>query len=236
MPLQPIENVAQANDKYRAQLRSTWVASPADTSLLVDSVPENVPTIVTVGWNTDLETVFRVEGKSGDNASNYALTGVEVIKGAGTSQNLPDQTPVNCLNHEEFFNQYETAINSVIDEINDALEAVTQLTEVVALTDAAEVTLNAALGATFTLSAAGDREIQIPTNPRNGQRILIIHHASGAARTLSLETTGAGSFLFGENVDALSETESGKRDVIGCVYSGALSRWMVVAYDKGFSV
>lgn len=240
MPISPITDVAKANDKYRAKLRSTWIASPADTSLLVDAVPENVPTIVVVGWQTDLETVFRVEGKSGTNSSNYALTGAVRIKGA--NQNLPENTAVNCLNNEEFFNQYEEKINQMIDGVNDALEdidtAIAQfdgLLGVQALTDNASVALDASLAAIYTLSAAGDRTIAVPTNPVDGKKIIIIHHASGGARTLSL-TTGAGGFLFGSDVTEIGQTESGKRDLIGCVYNEALDRWLVVAVVKGFSV
>lgn len=96
--------IFKANDKYRAQLRSTWVADPPGTSLLVTALPENVPTIVTVGWNTDYETIFSVEGKSGDSPSNYALTGVTRLRGAQV--NLPENTAVNCLQHEDFLNQY----------------------------------------------------------------------------------------------------------------------------------
>lgn len=101
--------IYKANDKYRAQLRSTWISSPADTSLLVTAVPDNVPTIVTVGWNTSLETVFLVTGKSGDSPANYALTGVTRLRGANV--NLPENTAVNCLNNEEFFNQYSDFVN-----------------------------------------------------------------------------------------------------------------------------
>lgn len=112
-------SVAKANDKYRATLRSTWIYSPAESSLLVDSIPSNYPTIVAVGWGTDLETIFSVTGVSGDSASNYALTGVSVLRGAGLTQNLPETTAVNCLNNEEFFNQYEDKMNEVIEAIND---------------------------------------------------------------------------------------------------------------------
>lgn len=96
--------IYEANDKYRATLRATWTADPADTTLQVTSVPDNVPTIVTVGWGTANETVFSVTDKSGDSSANYALTGVTRLKGANV--NLPENTAVNCLNHEEFFNQY----------------------------------------------------------------------------------------------------------------------------------
>lgn len=105
-----------ANDKYRATLRSTWIAAPPASSLLVNAIPTNVPTIVVVGWGTDYETVFSVTGTSGTNSSDYALTGVVRLRGANT--NIPELTAVNCLNNEEFFNQYGETINDVIETVN----------------------------------------------------------------------------------------------------------------------
>lgn len=101
--------IYQANDKYRATLRSTWISSPADTTLGVTSVPDNVPTIVTVGFGTQYETVFAVTGKSGSTSNDYTLTGVTRLKGANTT--IPENTAVNCLNNEEFFNQYSAFVN-----------------------------------------------------------------------------------------------------------------------------
>lgn len=238
MAISEIADVSKANDKFRATLRSTWIASPADTSLLVNAIPTNLPTIVVVGWGTDLETVFSVESVSGDSSSNYALNGVVRLKGANT--NLPENTPVNCLNNEEFFNQYESKINEVIDGVNSALSdvdtALTQfdgLLSVVTLTDGATPDLDASLGSTFLLDAGGNRTIAIPSNPVDGKKITIIHYASGAARTLSLNS-GTGGFAFGSDVTALTQTESGKRDAIGCIYSEALTKWIVVAVVKGY--
>ncbi|MBV6446321.1 MAG: hypothetical protein IFNCLDLE_02613 [Ignavibacteriaceae bacterium] len=124
----PIE-VKRANDKYRATLRSTWISDPAGTTLEVTAVPENVPAYITVGWNTQYETLFSVTGKSGDNSSNYTLTGVTRVKGANV--NIPENTAVNCLNNEEYFNQYETEINSVVETANDAAATVGTLETVV---------------------------------------------------------------------------------------------------------
>ena len=101
--------IFKANDKYRATLRATWIASPADTSISVTAVPDNVPTIITLGWETDLETTFTVTGKSGSTSADYALTGVTRLRGANT--NLPENTAANCLNNEEFFNQYSSTVN-----------------------------------------------------------------------------------------------------------------------------
>lgn len=107
-----MDTLAKANDKYRATLRSTFVDG-VDTTLNVTAIPTNLPTIVTVGWNTQYETVFRITGTSGTNSSNYALTGITKIK--GYSGNLPENLAINCLNHEEFFNQYATAVFSLFN-------------------------------------------------------------------------------------------------------------------------
>lgn len=109
--------IYRANDKYRAQLRTTYIASPADTTLGVTAIPSNLPTIVVLGLGTADETVFTVTGTSGTSSSNYSLTGVARLKGA--DKNLPTNTAVNCINVEDFFNQYETVIAGLETTVND---------------------------------------------------------------------------------------------------------------------
>lgn len=94
----------KANDNYSATLTAGYTVG--QNTLSVTSVPPNLPTIVTVGYNTDKETHFIVTGSSGGNT----LTGVSRLKGANT--NLDNLTPVTCLNLEEFQNQYLTMISS----------------------------------------------------------------------------------------------------------------------------
>jgi len=101
--------IYKANDKFRTALRSTWISSPADGSLLVGAVPTNVPTVVVVGWKTAFEAVFSVTGKSGSTAADYALTGVTWLR--GYVGNLAENSTVNCLNNYEFFNQYSEFVN-----------------------------------------------------------------------------------------------------------------------------
>lgn len=103
----------------------------------------------------------------------------------------------------------------------------------VTLTDGATPALDASLGATFRLSASGDRTIGIPTNPTANQRIMIQHYANGGARTLALNT-GAGGFRFCTDIAALTQTASGKTDYIGAIYNSTDSKWDVVAVTKGF--
>lgn len=104
---------------------------------------------------------------------------------------------------------------------------------VVALSDGATPALDASLGNTFTLAAAGDRTIAVPSNASPGQVITIAHTASGGARTLALNT-GAGGFRYGSDITGLTQTASGKTDYITCKYNNADSKWDVVAVVKGY--
>lgn len=104
----------------------------------------------------------------------------------------------------------------------------------VTLTDGATVNLDASLGRLFRLTAAGDRTLAAPTNPSDGQAILVEHTASGSSRTLTL-TTGAGGFLFGTDITGpLTATTSGATDIIGAIYNLAADRWRVCYVAKGF--
>lgn len=107
------------------------------------------------------------------------------------------------------------------------------LETVITLADGATPALDASLGNIFVLTAAGDRTIAVPSNAVSGQKIIIRHKASGAIRTLSLNT-GAGGFRFGSDITGLTATVSGKTDYIGCIYNSVDSFWDVVAYTKGF--
>lgn len=105
---------------------------------------------------------------------------------------------------------------------------------VVVLTDGATPALDASLGNIFTLTAAGDRTIAVPTNATSGKKIIIRHTASGGARTLALNS-GAGGFGFGSDITALTATASGKTDYIGCIYNAATSTWSVAGVVKGYA-
>ena len=130
-------------------------------------------------------------------------------------------------------NLYRSAADTL--KTDDSLVVARALnTGVVTLSDGATPALDASLGNTFLLTAAGDRTIAVPTNPTSGQKITIVHKASGGARTLSLNT-GAGGFRFGTDITALTSTTSGLTDYIGAIYNAADSKWDVVSYVKGFA-
>jgi hypothetical protein len=104
---------------------------------------------------------------------------------------------------------------------------------VITLTDGATPALNAIQGNVFELTALGDRTIAVPSNPTAGQRITIRHIASGADRTLALNT-GTGGFRFGTTITGLTLTTSGTTDYIDCIYNSTANKWDVVSYVKGY--
>jgi hypothetical protein len=101
------------------------------------------------------------------------------------------------------------------------------------LTDGATVALNAADGTHFRLAASGNRNVAAPTNPTDGQVIVLEHTAVTSARTLSL-ASGSGGFAFGTDITALSATGAGLTDYIQAVYRSSASRWRVIGYVKGY--
>ena len=99
--------IYKANDKYNASLRNTYLSG--SSTIDVNAIPTNTPTIVVLGYGTEYEAVFSVTGTSGTDAATYALTGVTRLR--GYSGNIPANTSVKCMNNEEFFNQYSQFVN-----------------------------------------------------------------------------------------------------------------------------
>jgi hypothetical protein len=145
-----------------------------------------------------------------------------------TGQSVGANAPATMVAGKTFQAIYRLATTTWYISYDDAT-----FDNVVTLTDGATPALDASAGGQFILSAAGDRTIAQPTNPVNGQKIIIRHFASGGARTLSLNT-GTGGFRFGSDITALTQTVSGKTDYIGCIYNATDNKWDVVAYSKGY--
>jgi hypothetical protein len=231
-----------ANDKYRGETRATYIDDPADSSIQVTAIPANLPTYVTIGWNTDYETLFKVESTSGSSSANYALTGLTKIK--GYDGNLPEGLGVNCLNHEEYFNQYSTAIN----DITVATDQITDLTGDVVGTDDTQTLSNkritkrvvtAASSATptpnadttdhFQLTAlAVTAEFGAPTGtPTNGQTMTIRIKDNGTARALTWN-----AIYRAIGVTLPSTTAISKTLYVGMIYNSADTKWDIVAVQQ----
>jgi len=92
-----------ANDLYSATLSSSYTAGQSTIS--VNVVPDNVPTLVCVAQGTAKETIFIATGKTIN-----SLTGVSRLK--GYEGDLDSGMPVTVLNNEEFVNQYSAAVST----------------------------------------------------------------------------------------------------------------------------
>jgi hypothetical protein len=212
-----LDTPAQANDTYRASLRSTYVDGVDDT-FEVTAVPLNVPTIITIGWQTEFETVFRVEGKSGDSAANYALTGLTKLK--GYTGNLAEGLAVNCLNHEEYFNQWGDQIEEIQEIAEDAAKAALTINTVASSATPSPVITTDRNLYTITALAVG-AELAAPTGtPANGMTLIVRIKDNGTARALTYN-----AIYNAVGVELPSTTVLGKTLYLGFVYNSASSEW-----------
>lgn len=215
--------ILYANDKFRAKTRSTWIASPADSVIQVDAIPANLPTYVVLGWNTTYEALFSVTSTSGNNSSNYALTGVTWIK--GYAGNLPEGIAVNCLNNEEFFNQYGTAWNEVLDIANDA--AASSLTVNTIASSATPSPIITTQRNLFTITAlAAASAIGVPTGtPTEGMTLALRIKDNATARALTFNAV----YRFSADLPAPTTTTISKTLYVGFVYNNTDSKWDCLA-------
>jgi hypothetical protein len=101
------------------------------------------------------------------------------------------------------------------------------------LADAASISTNAALGDYFRVTVAGNRTLDAPSNPTDGQRALWEVTASGADRTLTLATGAAGAFKFGTDITVVPTIVAGTTTFLGAVYRASSQRWHVLAVGSG---
>jgi len=100
----------------------------------------------------------------------------------------------------------------------------------VALTDAATIATNAALGSRFTVTLAGNRTLGAPTNPRDGQRCLwLLKQDATGSRTLTLNA----AFRVPTGITVTLSTAATTVDVLEAVYSSFVSGWIVTNFLKG---
>lgn len=102
----------------------------------------------------------------------------------------------------------------------------------VTLTDAANIATDAALSNHFRVTLGGNRTLDNPTNPQDGQKATweIIQDGTGS-RTLTLGS----AFAFGTDITSYTATTTaGKRDFIGAIYNSTAAKWHIVAVAKGY--
>jgi len=102
---------------------------------------------------------------------------------------------------------------------------------VVALTDAATITVDASQGNDFRVTLGGNRAIASPSNPADGQMIafLLKQDATGS-RTV----TWSGAYNFGTAGAPVLSTMASKTDVVAFKYVASASAWYCTGTVLGF--
>jgi hypothetical protein len=100
------------------------------------------------------------------------------------------------------------------------------------LTSGATVAVDASLGDYFTLTAAQSFTLSNPTNPTDGQRLIVrILQDGTGSRILTLDT----KYRLGTDIPTVVLTTAiNKADYLGFIYNLAADKWDVVAFTKGF--
>jgi hypothetical protein len=107
-----------------------------------------------------------------------------------------------------------------------------QLVKVVPLVDAAIIALDASKGDEFTVTIAGNRTLGAPTNPTDGQKIVVrVKQDAVGNRTLAYNPI----FRFGTDIPSIVlSTGANLTDYIGAVYNATDVKWDMVALTRGF--
>ena len=102
----------------------------------------------------------------------------------------------------------------------------------VALTDAVTIAIDASLGNYFRVTLGGNRTLGAPTNPTDGQNIIVevIQDGTGT-RTLAYNAI----YAFGVDVPQPTMTTTiNKRDFLFFKYNSTANLWYCLAVAKGY--
>jgi hypothetical protein len=105
--------------------------------------------------------------------------------------------------------------------------------DVVSLTDAPTIAVDASLGNDFRITLSTNRTMGNPTNPSDGQQIVfqVTQGTSGASAI-----TWGSSYEFSSGLPQPSlSTKEGQVDLLGFVYNAALGKWLLFLFVNGFT-
>jgi hypothetical protein len=118
------------------------------------------------------------------------------------------------------------------DAADTTVESAAVAPTVVHLTDAATIAVDASLGNDFRVTMAGNRTMDTPANPENGQQIIFqVTQGSGGPFTLTWDS----GYEFSTDLQqpALS-SGAGQTDLLGFIYNGSKGTWLLAAFVIGF--
>jgi hypothetical protein len=139
-----------------------------------------------------------------------------------TSRNF-SMSIINSLN-AQFFLPFIDCPAMIVPTTAKALK-------VIGLTDGATIDINAQQGNIFKVTIAGNRTIANPTNPNNGQMLMIrVKQDATGSRLLSWSS----KYRFGSDLPAPTlSTGANKTDYLGFVYNESSDTWDYVSEVKG---
>jgi len=103
------------------------------------------------------------------------------------------------------------------------------------LTDAATITVNAALGTLLTVTLGGSRTMRAPSNPVNGQPLIFQLTQDGTGSRTITWTSGPGGYTFGAGAAPTLSTAINTTDLVGFRYSAVVGKWCFQGSQLGFS-
>ena len=107
--------------------------------------------------------------------------------------------------------------------------------QVVELTDAATIAVDASLGKVFRVTLEGNRTLGVPTNGKDGQEIDFEITQSAGSNTLAL-ASGAGGYVLPTAIaNTTLSTGAAALDIIRCRYNSDKDRWLVYDFVKGYA-
>ena len=147
--------------------------------------------------------------------SNFPLTGpavaTDLLGGSRSPHGLGDDLRLLISELQTFFENNPT---------------------VFALTDGANIATNAAAGRIFTVTLAGNRQLDNPTGAIDGMiRLWIFTQDGTGSRTITLDT----QFKVGTDIAAIVlSTAANKRDYMTAIYRASLTMWDVIGFVRGY--
>lgn len=221
----------QGDIAIRTDLNKTFALSTNSPSTLADWKELLTPTdsVTSVAGRTGVVTLSNTDisglgTMATETASNY-LTKAGNLSGLASASTSRTNLGLGSGDSVTFANTTTGALT--------ASKAVTG--GVSTVTDGSTLSIDASLGNHFRVTLAGaSRTLANPTNPTNGQRIVleIIQDGSGSrGTTFTLDTKWA----LGTDISSIVlTTTADKRDFLTAIYNSTADQWYIVGFVKGY--
>lgn len=214
----------------------TLISSDGSVQIIGDSSTDTIDLRAT----TSGSSVSSLNGLTGDISLKVGSSGNDFNIDAGSTEitlNIPSSSSTDrgLLTSTDWttFNSKQNALgytpaNKAGDTFTGAV-----IESVSTLTDAANISVNAALGNIFTVTLGGNRTLSNPTGATNGQKLVFrIRQDGTGSRTLAFDT----KFRFSDSIPSITlSTAANSTDYIGVIYHSSDDKFDVVAFSQGYA-